>query len=93
LLSYWKYRRDEQHHLAASLKKFVDIEVSTELSELRAVFERAVGPIDCEELSNRCEELDFNGASFIEKTVLEDLGLSESAGSVRRATEGRRVGP
>jgi predicted glycosyltransferase len=72
-----KNRRDEQYQHAANLKKFVDIEVSTDLSELPAIFGRAIGSIDCHGLRDRRGELDFNGTTFIEQIVLEDLGLSE----------------
>jgi predicted glycosyltransferase len=73
----WKDRRDEQYQHAVCLKKFVDIEVSTDLSDLPALFERAIGSIDCHKMRDRRRELDFNGTAFIEKLVLEDLGLSE----------------
>jgi predicted glycosyltransferase len=69
-----KDRRDEQYRHAACLKKFVDVEVSTQLSELPALFERTIDSIDGRELHDRRRELDFSGAATIEKIVLDDVG-------------------
>jgi predicted glycosyltransferase len=69
-------RRDEQYQHAACLKKFVDLEVSTDLSQLEALFERAIGSIRHGERHDRRGELDFNGARAIETIVLDDLGLN-----------------
>ena len=76
---YRKDQRDEQYHHAACLKKFVDIEVSTELSELPALFQRAIGSLDRRGPGDRRRESDFNGASEIEKIVVGDLELSRGA--------------
>ncbi len=74
-----KDQRDEQYHHAACLKKFVDIEISTDLSELPVLFEQAIGSLDCHKRRDQRGELDFNGAAKMKKIVLKDLGLSESA--------------
>jgi predicted glycosyltransferase len=71
----WKDHRDEQYHHATCLKKFVDLEVSTDLSELPAMFERAIGSVRSHDLRDRREELDFNGTTFIEKILLGDLQM------------------
>lgn len=73
----WKDQRDEQYHHAALLKKFVDVELSIDLSELPALFERAIASFDRYEQRDRRGELDFNGAANVQKIVLKDLGLSE----------------
>lgn len=71
----WKDHRDEQYQHAACLKKFIDIEVSSDLSELPAMFERAIGSVRCHGPRDRREELDFNGTAFIKKLVLQDLRM------------------
>jgi len=72
-----KDRRDEQYHHATCLKKFVDIEVSVDLDDLPALFERAIGSIRHRELCDRRGELDFNGVAAIEKIVLDDVALGD----------------
>jgi len=76
---YRKDQRDEQYHHAARLKKFIDIEVSTELGELPGIFARAISSIRSNEPSDRRRELDFDGAAVIEKIVLDDLESVDSA--------------
>jgi predicted glycosyltransferase len=68
-----KDRRDEPYRHAQCLKKFVDIQVSTDLSDLPALFERAIGSLGSHERRDRRAELDFDGAADIEKIVLGDL--------------------
>jgi len=66
-----KDERDEQHRHAARLREFVDLEVSSEVSDLPTLFEKAIrspGPRD------RRRDLDYGGAEFIERVVLDDLG-------------------
>lgn len=75
---YRKDQRDEQYHHAARLKKFIDIEVSTDLRELSEIFARAIHSIRCDPQHDQRSELDFNGAAVIEKIVLKDLGLVDS---------------
>ena len=69
-------RRDEQYQHAAGLKKFVDLDVSTDLSQLDRLFERAIGAIGRGERHDRRGELDFSGARAIETIVRGDLGLA-----------------
>lgn len=80
-IPYWTDRRDEQYRHAACLKSFVDIDVSTELSELPALFEQAVGSSSCRKLHDRRGELDFNGAAVIREVILADLRQSQSVAS------------
>jgi predicted glycosyltransferase len=70
----WKHHRDEQYHHAACLKKFVDIEVSTDVAKLPTMFEQAIDSIARHRRRDRREELDFNGAATVQEIVLEDLG-------------------
>jgi predicted glycosyltransferase len=70
----WKNHRDEQYRHAMCLKKFVDLEVSTDVATLPVMFEEAVGSI----VHRRCDrrrELDFNGADTVRKIVHKDLGI------------------
>jgi predicted glycosyltransferase len=76
-IPYRTDRRDEPYHHAHCLKKFVDIDVSTNLSELHALFESAIGSIGCHEARDRRGDLDINGTALIETIVLKDLGMSE----------------
>lgn len=71
----WKDRRDEQYRHAMCLKKFVNIEVSTEVARLPTMFERVIKSIGCQGRRDRREELDFNGAAAVQQIVLEDLGI------------------
>jgi predicted glycosyltransferase len=68
--------RDEQYHHATCLKTFVDIDVSTDLADLPALFDRALAALRAEQPRDRRRELDFDGAASIERVVLDDLGLS-----------------
>jgi predicted glycosyltransferase len=68
--------RDEQYRHTASLKRFVDIDVSTDFADLPVLFDRALASLHPGESRDRRRELDFDGAASIEKVVLEDLGLS-----------------
>jgi predicted glycosyltransferase len=67
--------RDEQYHHATCLKKFVDIDVSTELADLPTLFDRALAALRTGQPRDRRRELDFDGAASIERVVLDDLGL------------------
>lgn len=69
-------QRDEQYRHTACLKKFVDIEVSTDFAGLPALFDRALASLHPGEPCDRRRELDFDGAASIERVVLDDLGLS-----------------
>jgi predicted glycosyltransferase len=69
-----KDHRDEQYRHATSLQRFVDIEVSTDLTELPEIFGRA---IQRHESRDRRTELAFNGAARIEQIVVEDLLLTQ----------------
>ncbi|MEY2502864.1 MAG: hypothetical protein QOI07_3198 [Verrucomicrobiota bacterium] len=71
----WKDHRDEQYQHATCLKKFIDIEVSTDLSQLPKMFGRAVDSLRCLAQRDRREQLDFDGAALIEKILRADLGL------------------
>jgi predicted glycosyltransferase len=73
-----KDRRDEQYRHATCLKKFVDIEVSTEVDDLPALFQGAVDSLEPGRHHDRRQELNFNGAACIEKIVHEDMRLIES---------------
>jgi predicted glycosyltransferase len=75
-----KDRRDEQYRHAARLKEFVDIEVSTRLSELPALFQRAVGSIGRHQRRDRRAELNFDGAPTIEQIVVEDVEAQTRTG-------------
>jgi predicted glycosyltransferase len=75
---YRRDRRDEQYQHAACLEKFVDIEVSTDLSRLKELFDAAIASIRRGRCRDRRRELDFNGAAFIRNVVFDDFGLSES---------------
>ena len=72
-LPFWKNHRDEQYRHATCLQKFVNIEVSTDVSALPVLFERAIASLDCHGHHDRGAELDFNGGANIEKIVLGDL--------------------
>jgi len=72
---FWKDQRDEQFQHATSLKKFVGIEVSTDVSDLPGLFERAVSSLDGNGAQDRRRELDFNGVANIERIVLRDIAL------------------
>jgi predicted glycosyltransferase len=71
----WKDQRDEQYHHASCLKEFVDIQVSTDLSELPVMFNRTISSIRNDSVHDRRKELDFDGATAIKRIVLKDLGL------------------
>jgi len=68
--------RDEQYQHASCLKKFVDLEVSTDLSQLAELFATGLASIRSGRSMDRRGELDFNGAASIRKIVFGDLGLS-----------------
>jgi predicted glycosyltransferase/RimJ/RimL family protein N-acetyltransferase len=71
---YRKDLRDEQYQHAVCLKKFVDLEVTPDLSQLPMLFDRAITSIRCcPGTRDRREELALNGAACIEKIVLGDL--------------------
>ena len=71
----WKDIRDEQYRHAVCLKKFVNIEVSTDVATLPSMFEQVIDSIDCQRRRDRREELDFNGAATVQQILLEDLGI------------------
>jgi predicted glycosyltransferase len=71
---YRRDPRDEQYHHAARLKPFVDLDVSTDLSDLPELFEQAVRSLGARRPDRRTE-LDFSGAARIERIVREDLGI------------------
>jgi predicted glycosyltransferase len=70
---FWRDPRDEQYRHSASLRRFVDIDVSTDLSDLPAMFERTLASIGRGGPVDRRAELDFGGAATIEKIVLQDV--------------------
>jgi predicted glycosyltransferase len=71
--------RDEQYQHASSLRKFVDLEVSADLWRLRELFEAALARIRSGRSCDRRGELDFDGAAFIRRIVLEDLGIGSGS--------------
>jgi predicted glycosyltransferase len=73
---YRKDERDEPYHHAVCLRKFVDIQVSTDLSCLPALFEDAIRSIgeQCRRPDER-GKLDFNGAEVIQRIVTSDMEL------------------
>jgi len=67
-------QRDEQYQHAICLKEFVNLDVSTDLSKLSALFEQAIESIRrYPGRHDRRDELDFNGAAAINDIVLSDL--------------------
>jgi predicted glycosyltransferase len=74
----WKDRRDEQYRHAFSLKRFVDIDVSMDLREFPALFERALASLRGGGPRDRRRELNFDGGGFIETLVLQDLASRAS---------------
>jgi predicted glycosyltransferase len=68
--------RDEPYRHSASLKQFVDIDISTDVAELPALFDRALSSLQPGAPPDRRRQLDFDGAASIEQVVLDDLGLS-----------------
>lgn len=72
---YRTSRRDEPHRHIARLRKFVDIDVSASLTGLPMLFQRAIHEIGRDRARDRRDELDFHGASTIEKILRDDLGM------------------
>lgn len=70
--------RDEQYRHASCLKKFVDLEVSTDHSQLPELFKDALDSIRrYPGRRDRRVELDMHGAAAIERIVLSDLRAGE----------------
>ncbi|NOT39089.1 MAG: hypothetical protein HOP13_01195 [Alphaproteobacteria bacterium] len=69
-----KNTRDEQYQHAARLKKFVNIEVSTEVRELVPLFDKALTSLLQHRRGDRRGELLLDGAANIRKVVEQDLG-------------------
>lgn len=67
--------RDEQYQHAVRLNKFVNLEVSIEVGDLPALFDRAIAGLGSRRRSDRRAELDLAGAANIERIVLQDLGI------------------
>lgn len=65
--------RDEQYHHAMRLQRFVNIDISIDVSQLSTNFERALAHLRQPGHGDRRKELDFNGAKYIHKVVEEDL--------------------
>lgn len=68
--------KDEQYLHASYLAKFVNIEVSMNLSELPALLEKSINSSDSKTELDRRKELNFSGADNIEKIIINDLGLN-----------------
>ena len=68
--------RDEPYRHSASLKQFVDIDISTDYADLPGLFDRTLASLQPGKPPDRRRELDFDGAASIEQVVLDDLGLS-----------------
>jgi predicted glycosyltransferase len=68
--------RDEQYRHTTSLRRWVDIDVSTDFAELPGLVDLALAAPRTEQARDRRGELDLDGAAAIEKVVLGDLGLS-----------------
>ena len=69
-----KDKRDEQYQHAVRLRKFVNIEVSTDLADLSVLFEQAIGRLRRGRSRDRRAEIDLGGAANIERIVSNDLG-------------------
>ena len=69
-----KDKRDEQYQHAVRLRKFVNIEVSTDLADLPVLFEQAIGRLRRGRSRDRRAEIDLGGAANIERIVSNDLG-------------------
>jgi len=70
-----KDQRDEQYQHAMRLKKFVTIDVSTDLRDLPVLFDRAIDGLGLPRRGDRRAELNLAGAVNIERIVAEDLGF------------------
>jgi predicted glycosyltransferase len=70
-----KDKRDEQYQHAARLRKFVDLDLSNDLAELPALFERAVEASRSHSRPDRRSELNFDGAANIAKLVRAEFGF------------------
>ena len=70
-----KDQRDEQYQHAMRLRRFVNIDVSTDLRDLPVLFDRAIGGLGLSRRGDRRAELNFAGAVNIERIVAEDLGF------------------
>jgi hypothetical protein len=70
-------QRDEQYQHSLRLKKFVNLEVSTDLADLNSLFERALAGLGPGRGADRRAELDCAGAAHIEQLVLADLGVTD----------------
>lgn len=79
-----KDRRDEQYRHATALREFVDIEVSTDVDDLPALFRSGLASRRSGRGGDRRGELDCSGASVIEKIVGEDMCLIGSGASAVR---------
>ncbi|MFI7542416.1 hypothetical protein [Actinoplanes sp. NPDC049599] len=65
--------RDEQYRHTASLRRWVDITVSTDYAELPALVDEALAAPRTGAAPDRRRELDFDGAAAIEQVVVDDL--------------------
>jgi hypothetical protein len=57
------------------LKQFVNLELSTDVGELPALFDRAIARLGPRRQADRRAELDLAGAARIEQLVVQDLGM------------------
>ncbi len=80
-------QRDEQYQHSVRLKKFVNLEVSTDLADLHGLFERALAALGPGRRGDRRSELDIAGAANIERIVLADLGFAGITKGELRETE------
>ena len=71
-----KSERDEQYLHAASLRRFVAIDVDTDVAKLPAMFACAVASHRKERNEDQRGELDFEGAANIKRIVFADMGLA-----------------
>jgi predicted glycosyltransferase len=68
-----KSERDEQYVHAASLRSFAAIDVDIDVTQLPAMFARAVASLRTGARCDRRSELDFDGAAHIRRIVLADM--------------------
>jgi predicted glycosyltransferase len=69
--------RDEPYQHMMRLKEYVDIEVSTDLSDLPRLFGRAIDTLGAVRGADRRAELDMSGAVTIQRAVCADLGVTD----------------
>ena len=84
-----KSEADEQYHHAQCLRRFVDLDVSTDLSDLPGMFERSIAEFPRARQADQRAALDYRGAVNIARIALEDLKAASSERETRLARIGR----